>query len=138
MDQNASPKAIVARWAELFNCQDAEGLKELYAPNATNFQVPEQPLEGKESIYRSFKVFFQAFPDAGFKVVNIFEDGEWAVLEWDGWGTFKEDFSGCSPSGKSYTLKGCGFFLVQDGFIVFQRGYWDKATWYRQIGIQIS
>ncbi|MFB0565549.1 MAG: ester cyclase [Candidatus Aminicenantaceae bacterium] len=137
MNQIKSPKEVVIRWAELFNCQDAEGLKELYAPDAINFQVPEKPLNGKDAIYRSFKEFFQAFPDSGFKTVNLFEDDEWAILEWDGWGTFKGNFLNYSPSGKFYTLKGCGFFHVKEGVIIFQRGYWDKATWYRQIGIPI-
>jgi limonene-1,2-epoxide hydrolase len=45
-------------------------------------------------------------------VENIFEDGEWAILEWR------------DPLG----LRGCGFFHVVGGRIVFQRGYWDKLT----------
>jgi limonene-1,2-epoxide hydrolase len=48
-------------------------------------------------------------------VENIFEDGEWAILEWR------------DPLG----LRGCGFFHVIDGRIVFQRGYWDKLTFLR-------
>ncbi len=41
---------------------------------------------------------------------NLFEDGQWAILEWR------------DPLG----LRGCGFFQVTDGKILFQRGYWDK------------
>jgi len=37
---------------------------------------------------------------------NVFEDGEWAILEW-------RDSAG---------LRGCGFFHVKAGKIVFQRG----------------
>lgn len=138
MIQDRSPRETVAQWAELFNKQDAKAMKELYASDAVNFQVPDRyPLIGQEAIYESFQEFFQAFPDAGFKIVNLFEDGEWAILEWEGWGTFKGDFTGHPPSGKSYTLQGCGFFQVRNGLILFQRGYWDKATWFRQIGIPI-
>lgn len=43
---------------------------------------------------------------------NIFEDGEWAILEWK------------DPLG----LRGFGFFHVTDDKIVFQRGYWDKLS----------
>ena len=46
---------------------------------------------------------------------NVFEDGEWAILEW--W-----DSAG---------LRGCGFFYVKAGKIVFQRGYWDKLSFLR-------
>ena len=44
--------------------------------------------------------------------VNLFEDGEWAILEWK------------DPKDRL----GCGFFHVIDGKIALQRGYWDSAT----------
>jgi hypothetical protein len=34
-------------------------------------------------------------------------------------------------------LRGCGFFRVVDGNIVFQRGYWDKSTFLRQHGLPL-
>ncbi|MCL2065529.1 MAG: ester cyclase, partial [Candidatus Cloacimonetes bacterium] len=43
---------------------------------------------------------------------NIFEDGDWGILEWK------------DPKG----FRGCGFFNVIDGKIKFQRGYWDKLS----------
>ncbi|HEX2052988.1 MAG TPA: steroid delta-isomerase, partial [Actinomycetota bacterium] len=43
---------------------------------------------------------------------NLFQDGEWAILEWR------------DPKG----LRGCGFFHVIGGLIAFQRGYWDKLS----------
>ena len=65
---------------------------------------------------------------AGFKsaemvciVETIFEDGEWAILEWR------------DPVG----LRGCGFFHVVNDKIVFQRGYWDKLTFLRLQGLPI-
>jgi hypothetical protein len=48
-------------------------------------------------------------------VEHIFEDGDWAILEWR------------DPAG----LRGCGFFRVIGDRIVFQRGYWDKLTFLR-------
>ena len=43
--------------------------------------------------------------------VNLFEDGEWAILEWK------------DPQERL----GCGFFHVIDGRIALQRGYWDSS-----------
>ena len=34
-------------------------------------------------------------------------------------------------------MGGCGVFHVVNGKIKLQRGYWDKATWFRQLGIPI-
>ena len=54
-------------------------------------------------------------------VENIFEEGEWAILEWR------------DPLG----LRGCGFFHVVDDKIVFQRGYWDKLSFLKSQGLPI-
>jgi hypothetical protein len=50
---------------------------------------------------------------------NIFEDGDWAILEWR------------DPLG----LRGCGFFQIRDDRIVFQRGYWDRLSFLEQHGL---
>jgi len=52
---------------------------------------------------------------------NVFADGEWAIMEWR----------------DPLDLRGCGFFHVVDGKIVFQRGYWDKLTFLCQHGLPI-
>jgi hypothetical protein len=48
-------------------------------------------------------------------IENIFEDGDWAILEWK------------DPLG----LRGCAFFHIINGKIVFQRVYWDKLSFLR-------
>lgn len=55
-------------------------------------------------------------------VENIFEDGQWAILEWK------------DPLG----LRGCGFFHVVNGKILFQRGYWDKLSFLKQHNLPIE
>ena len=92
-----TPKEIVIKWVELFNKADAPGLVNLYSDTAVNHQVNTLPLEGKESIQ---KMFEDEFAKANMVCVieNIFEDGEWAILEWK------------DPLG----LRGCGFFHVKD------------------------
>jgi limonene-1,2-epoxide hydrolase len=34
-------------------------------------------------------------------------------------------------------LRGCGFFQVAEGLIVFQRGYFDQLSFLRQQGIAV-
>jgi predicted ester cyclase len=82
--------------------------------------------------------FFRACPDTFTHIENLFEDGEWAIREWSGVGTWHGEFAGQVPHGNAFTLRGCGFFHVTDGKIRFQRGYWDKATWFGQLGIAID
>jgi pimeloyl-ACP methyl ester carboxylesterase len=42
------------------------------------------------------------------------------------------------PTGRTFTLRGCGFFQIVDGKIRSQRGYWDRATWFNQLGLPID
>jgi steroid delta-isomerase-like uncharacterized protein len=80
---------------------------------------------------------FAAFPDSFTHVENLFEAGEWAMLEWSGGATWRGEFAGMPPNGKTFTLRGCGFFHVVDGQIKYQRGYWDRATWFKQLDIPV-
>ncbi len=106
-----TPRDIVNAWVEAFNRADAYALADFYAENAINHQVAESPVEGRTAIREMFLAGFKA-ANMVCIVENIFEDGEWAILEWR------------DPLG----LRGCGFFHVVAGKIVFQRGYWDKLT----------
>jgi ketosteroid isomerase-like protein len=113
------------------NTHESEALTKLYDEHATNVQVAiGKPLVGPQAILEDFRTFFSNIPDSFTKVENLFEDGEWAILEWSGGGTFK-------PTGKTFNLCGCGFFRVKEGKIVFQRGYWDKFTWFNQIDLPL-
>ena len=48
------------------------------------------------------------------------------------------EFAGMAPNGRTFTLRGCGFFYVTGGKIGFQRGYFDKAIWFAQLGIPLA
>jgi ketosteroid isomerase-like protein len=115
-----TPRDLVERWVDAFNRGDSDGLAALYADDAVNHQVAESPVHGRDAIKAMFE---QGFASATMVCVveNIFEDGEWAILEWK------------DPLG----LRGCGFFHVVDGKIAFQRGYWDKLSFLRQQGLPL-
>jgi limonene-1,2-epoxide hydrolase len=108
------PKELVLKWIEAFNAGDAQKISELYAENAVNHQVANEPVEGKSSIR---EMFIKEFSQANMTCIveNLFEDGDWAILEWK------------DPLG----LRGCGFFKVKNDKILFQRGYWDKLSFLR-------
>lgn len=134
-----SPKAVIQDWVAAYNARDPHALIELYHDDAENHQVAfGDPLCGREAMLESFVDFFRAFPNNYTHVINLFEDGEWAIIEWSGGGTFLGELGGNPPNGKSFTLQGCGFFHIIDGKIKFQRGYIDKETWFKQLQIPIA
>jgi len=116
-----SPRDMVSQWVEAFNTGDADAVAELYADNAVNHQVNTDPVKGREAIRDMLETEF-AGADMFCIVENLFEDSDWAILEWR------------DPKG----LRGCGFFLVRDGLIVFQRGYWDRLSFLKQQGLSVE
>lgn len=114
------PSDVVREWVRLFNAADVDGLAALYAEDAVNHQVVADPLRGREAIASLFRTEF-ARATMVCEVEQILEDGEWAILEWR------------DPLG----LRGCGFFRVRDGRIVFQRGYFDQLSFFRQQGLAV-
>jgi steroid delta-isomerase-like uncharacterized protein len=139
MNGMKSPKAVIDDWVDAYNARDPHALIELYHDDAVNHQVAfGEPLQGREALLESFIAFFDAFPDNYTHPVNVLEDGEWAVVEWKGGGTFTGELGGNAPTGKSFTLQGCGFFHVLNGKIKFQRGYIDKHTWFTQLQLPVA
>lgn len=115
------PKEVIKKWVDAFNKADVPALAAIYHQNATNHQVANQPVVGIEAITEMFTNEF-ATAEMTAIVENLFEDGEWAILEWK------------DPLG----LRGCGFFHVVDDKILFQRGYWDKLSFLKQHNLPIE
>lgn len=131
-----SPKKVIEKWLIAFNTRDAELGASLYHEDAENLQIAfGTPLKGREAIYQDLKQFFQHNPDNETHAVSLHEVDDWAILEWKGNATFYLD---PSKEGKPYKLRGCGFFHVVDGMIKTQRGYFDKATWFKQVGLPVE
>jgi steroid delta-isomerase-like uncharacterized protein len=133
------PRDIVLTWVDAFNRRDAAAAAALYHDDATNLQVAlGDPVVGQRAIREGFEQFFRAFPDTFTKVETLLEDGTWAALEWSGGGTWRGEFAGRMGNGRSFTLRGSGFFHIVDGKIRFQRGYWDRASWFGQLGLPVT
>ena len=115
------PREILYQWIEAFNNADLETIINLYDDHAINHQVANEPVIGKDAIKRMFE---QEFRQAKMVCIveNVFEDGQWAILEWR------------DPLG----LRGCGFFQIVNDKIVFQRGYWDKLSFLKQHNLPVE
>jgi limonene-1,2-epoxide hydrolase len=116
-----TPREVLEKWIDAFNKADIATLSNLYASDAVNHQVANDPVVGQVAIREMFTREFSAakmicIPE------NIFVDGDWAILEWK------------DPKG----LRGCGFFQVRENKIIFQRGYWDKLSFYKLHNLPLS
>lgn len=114
------PRELIEEWVRRFNDADIIGLSELYAENAVNHQVVMKPLVGRKAILEMFQIEFGRAKMI-CTIENIFQDGDWAILEWS------------DPIG----LRGCGFFQIKEGRIVFQRGYFDQLSFFKAQNLPI-
>lgn len=89
-------------WITAFNKADAEALTNFYSDDAINHQVANEPVYGKEAIK---EMFAKEFANTEMVCIpeNVFEDGDWAILEWKD----PKDF------------RGCGFFKIKNDKIIF-------------------
>ena len=89
------PRELIKAWVEAFNQHDAERMAAFYSKDATNYQVPELPITGRDAIRAMFKDAFGlaemcAFRKTSLKMANgAFSNG--AIL------------SACADAG-SFTL----------------------------------
>lgn len=116
-----TPKQIVEKWVALFNSGDAAGMAALYADDAINHQVTQEPVAGRAALLEMFEADF-ARAKMVCQIEQIHEAGDVAILEWS------------DPLG----LRGCGFFTILNDLIVFQRGYWDKLSFLKMHGLPIE
>ncbi len=109
------PKEVIAKWVEVINKGNIDSVLELYGDNAVSHHITEDPVVGKQHV---LKMFEHEFGISDFVCIaeNIFEDGQWAILE------FKN----------TKGFRGSCFFQIKDSKIVFQRGYWDKLSFLEQ------
>lgn len=134
-----SSKELLQNWIAAFNAKDLETIVNCYAEDAVNFQVAtNEPSVGLEQIRFHTAEFFKGFPDAWANVENLMSDQDWAAWEWIGGGTFLGELYGDKPTGMSFEIRGCGFFQFKESKIILQRGYWDKHSWFSQIGLNIE
>ena len=115
------PKEVLKKWLDAFNRAEIQQLSDLYHDDAVNHQVANEPVVGKHNIVQMFTREFAAAEMVCIPE-NIFEDKDWAILEWK------------DPHG----LRGCGFFKITDGKILFQRGYWDRISFHKLHNIPLN
>ncbi|NBJ94584.1 nuclear transport factor 2 family protein [Parablautia muri] len=114
------PKEVVSKWIDAFNAGDVDAITNLNQDNAINHQVANDSVVGNDA---NREMFINEFKTAKMVCIveNIFEDGQWSILEWK------------DPLG----LRGCGFFQIVNEKILFQRGYWDKLSFLKQYNLPV-
>ena len=98
-------KELIGKYMEVFNTKNAEALGEFYNKNAVIQRTNGEPMFGWDEVFDYLKKDLQNAKAR--KADNIFEDGEWVILEWS------------EVGGK----RGCKIFKIVAEKILVQKNY---------------
>ena len=95
----------------------------------------ENRFRGPSAVVAGLKEFTTAFPDWRVEVENVITKGNFVTIEWQTSGTFEQLFRGREPNGRKFSRRGCAVAEVERGRIVRYRDYFDRASFFSQLGL---
>jgi steroid delta-isomerase-like uncharacterized protein len=130
------PAAALIELKRIWNSQDREAIAGVFAADAVfrdmAFAVQKRGLaEIRELMYGTWR----GIPDLHTELTRLIPHGDWVASEWTLTGTHTGDFPNLPATGRSISIKGVSITQVQDGKIVSQRDYYDRASFLEQLGV---
>ena len=126
----------VRSYFDAMNRRDVEGMVSHWREDGVDDMVPVGILRGRDEMRDYFNSLFAATPDATTTVTRLVAGEQSCAVEWRIEGTFEgAAYMGIEPTGKHIEVRGMDLFEVEDGEIVTNTGYFDGASFARQIGM---
>jgi len=129
---------VFQAYADAWNRHDAAAIVATFLEGGTYADpTTNGPLTG-ETIGAYAESLWAAFPDLSFEMLSSLENGDGLLsAEWLMKGTNTGSMSGLPPTGKSISVRGADFVLVEDGKIRSVQGYFDPGEVPRSLGLDI-
>jgi len=126
----------VRSYFEAMDRRDVEAMVSHWREDGVDDMVPVGLLRGRDEMREYFKSVFAATPDARTTVTRLVAGEQSCAAEWRIEGTFDgAPYLGIEPTGKHIEIRGLDLFELEDGEIVSNTGYFDGASFARQIGM---
>ena len=126
----------VRSYFEAMDRRDVEAMVSHWREDGVDDVVPVGVLRGRDAMREYFKSVFAATPDAKTTVTRLVVGERSCAAEWRIEGTFEgAPYLGIEPTGKHIEIRGLDLFELEDGEIVSNTGYFDGASFARQIGM---
>ena len=126
----------VRSYFEAMDRRDVEAMVAHWREDGVDDMVPVGVLRGRDELRQYFKSVFAASPDARTTVTRLVAGEQSCAAEWRIEGTFEgAPYLGIEPTGKHIEIRGLDLFELENGEIVSNTGYFDGASFARQIGM---
>ena len=131
-----TPEGTVRSYYDALNARDYARAAGPIAESCEWISMPtENRYRGPAAVVAGLKEFTTAFPDWRVEVERVISRGTFVVVEWRTSGTFQQPFRGHEPNGRQFSRRGCAVAEVERGRIVRYRDYYDRASFYAQLGL---
>ncbi len=133
--ENKENITIVNEYVNAFNSGDLDQLRSLFSEDAEI-----QGVFGRGLMDKITPIWKQLILGLGMqlKIEDIISEGNKVAVRYTETGTFKGEFQGNKPTGKSYELIAMEWFIIEDGKIKKRWGARDFASQAKQIGLEIN
>ncbi len=111
---------FIAAWSRL----DADELVGYFTDDGVYYNMPAQPVSGRENLRKFIKGFLSSWSKTEWDVLHIVAKGD--VV-------FAERLDRTVAGGKPVNLPCCGVFEMKNGKIAVWRDYFDMATFTRAL-----
>lgn len=116
MDNERIIREFIAAWSRL----DAAELVTYFTEDGTYYNMPIQPVTGRENLQGFIHNFLSAWEKTDWEILNIVADGDLV---------FAERVDRTVVAGRKVDLPCVGVFEMENGKIKMWRDYFDMATY---------
>lgn len=131
----AELRAVMARFADIFNTRDLSIADEILAPEFTTESAGLPPIESRDAWKQLVLGFLAAFPDMHISVEQELAEGDKWAGRWTWRGTHGGDFMGAAATGKTVQVQGIGVYRIAGGKIVSEHVIEDIFGLMVQLGM---
>ena len=116
-------KTIIRQYIErIENTGDVSNIGEFISQDYTEVYEGERYPIGIQGAIDHILGVRRVFPDLILTIENQLSEGEWVVTTYSVTGTFKDEWFGMKPTGKSITFTGVNVDRIRDGKIIEHGG----------------
>lgn len=91
--------------------------------------------DGRRAVENYFEESRTAFPDQRNELIALHHSDDAVIVEAILRGTHRGPLRGLPPTGRSFEMRFCSFFLFEEDRLVCERVYFDPGTILQQLGV---
>jgi limonene-1,2-epoxide hydrolase len=115
-----SNESIIREFIEAWSRLDPKELASYFADDGTYYNIPAQPVSGRENIENMIRGFIASWTETDWEVVNLLAEGDLVIAE---------RIDRTKAGEKSVDLPCVGVFEMEGGKIKVWRDYFDLGTY---------